>query len=132
VRARAFFGRRGRGFTVFVRVARDADLERLVTLDGMERRADSPCMWIDRPVEAGVAPCGVELEALTHSRHVTDSVAINAEAYQVLGVPDEEMRLYFAHPDRLLTQRVSGVVAYRDGCPVSTALTIHSGQSAGL
>jgi ribosomal protein S18 acetylase RimI-like enzyme len=130
--ARAFFGERGRGFTVFVRLARDADLEHLVKLQGMELRADSPCMWIDRPLDAGVAPAGIELEAFTHPRHVADSVAINAEAYQVLGVPDEEMRVYFAHPERLLSQRVSGVVAYRDGRPLSTALTIHSGEGAGL
>lgn len=63
---------------------------------------------------------------------VEDSVTINAEAYQALSVAPEEMRLYFAQPARLLSERVAGFVAYADGEPLSTALTIMSGQGAGL
>jgi hypothetical protein len=51
-----FFGRLKRGFTVFVRVERDADLERLAQSQGATQRSDAPCMMIDRPVAAGSAP----------------------------------------------------------------------------
>lgn len=131
-RARAFFGRRRRPFAVCTRAARDADLEALVTAEGFQQRSDAPCMWIDRPLPEVLVPDGVVVKAFSEPRHVEDSVSISAEAYQALSVPPEEMRLYFAQPARLICERVAGFVAYVDGEPLSTALTIMSGQSAGL
>ncbi|HLF22692.1 MAG TPA: GNAT family N-acetyltransferase, partial [Burkholderiales bacterium] len=44
----------------------------------------------------------------------------------------DEARIYFNRPAALLSDRVTGFVAYRARRPVATALTIHSGNSAGI
>ena len=131
-RARRFFRERGRGFTVWVRSERDSDLEALVQAEGLERRADGPYMLVEAPLPMTNLPADVDLEQFTHERHVRDAVTVSAEAYEALGLTSDETHATFANPLRLLNDRVVGFVAYRGGRPVSTALTILSGEGAGL
>lgn len=131
-RAREFFAARGRGFTVWVRTGWDDDLEPLLQSAGLERRADSPCMLVDAPLAGARPPPGVRIETFTEERTVRDAIAINSEAYQAIGLPAEETHTMFRRPSRLLAGRVAGFVAYRGDRPVSTALTILSGDGAGV
>jgi ribosomal protein S18 acetylase RimI-like enzyme len=131
-RAQQFFLIRKRGFSFILREACDADLEQTLRTAGLQFTGEAPCMLIEAPVAGPRLPAGVRVERFSEPRHVEDAVKVNAEAYQAIKLPSEETRMYFNRPAALLSPRVAGFVAYRDGQPVSTALTICSGESAGV
>ena len=131
-RARDFFGRRGRGFTVFVREKRDGEIEKLLRSSGLAPVGETPCMVVEAPVPEPRVRQGVRVERFSEERHVRDAAEVNAEAYQSIKLAPEEARVYFCKPAGLLSRRVIGFVAYQDERPVSTALTIVSGKGAGV
>ena len=130
--AQDFFAPRGRAYTVLARARRDQDLIDALHAAGMAPVADSPCMLIEAPVAAASLQAGIRLERMTEMRHVLDAVKINAEAYAALKLPAAEMRLFFGRPQEVLTPGVIGFVAYRGEEPVSTAMTLLSGEGAGV
>ncbi|HEV2610457.1 MAG TPA: GNAT family N-acetyltransferase [Noviherbaspirillum sp.] len=131
-RAKDFFGRRGRGFTVFSRGSRDSDLEEALKAEGYTQRSDSPCMLVTSPVAMPDVPAGIRIEPFGELRHVQDAAGINAQAYEALGLPAAETRKYFFAPAQLLSPAVFGCVAYRDEQPLATALAIKSTDAAGI
>jgi ribosomal protein S18 acetylase RimI-like enzyme len=131
-RAREFFAARGRAFTVMVRDSRDKDIEAALRGAGLSPTADSPCMLIESPVAEPSVPAGVHMERFREERHVQDALQINEEAYEAIKLPAHETRVFFGRRSALLSSRVVGFVGYRDGVPVSTALTILSGEGAGV
>ncbi len=131
-RAQEFFGARRRGFTVWVRTHHDEDIEQLLLAAQRQRLTDGPCMLIEARLADVEPPTGVRIETFTDERRVRDAIAINAEAYEALGLAAAETRATFQLPARVLSERVVGFVAYRDGRAVSTALTIMSGAGAGV
>ncbi len=131
-RARAFFGERRRGFTVITRDSRDEDFAALLMSAGLKPVGESPCMLIEMPLAEPRIPADIRVERFREERHVLDAVAINAEAYEAIKLPAREARTYFGKPKELLSERVEGFVAYRDTHPASTALTIFSGEGAGV
>lgn len=130
-RAQDFFSKRGRGFTVLVR-SRDKDIDDTLQVRGFAPTADSPCMLIEAPPAAPDIPAGIRIERFRSESQVQDAVRINEEAYQALKLPAQETRLFFGRPAQLLSPRIIGFVAYCDGAPVATALTILSGEGAGV
>lgn len=131
-RARGFFIARGRGYTVMTRDSRDRDLASFLASAGLKPMGDLPCMLIESPLAAPRIPADVRVERFTDVRHVLDAVEINAEAYEAIGLPAHQARLYFGRPRELLSPRVEGFVAYRGAQPASTALMLMNGESAGL
>jgi hypothetical protein len=131
-RAREFFALRGRGFTVMVSESRDRDLADALRAAGVAEAGDAPCMLIESPLAEPALPAGVTVERFDSERHLADAVRINAEAYEMIKLPAEQTRLYFRRASELLSPRVAGFVAYRDGMPAATALAILSGDSAGV
>lgn len=130
--AREFFWKRARGFTVLVRGSRDRDIDEALRSEGLSPMGEAPCMLIESPVAAPGIPAGVRVETFREEIHVRDAVQVNEEAYEAIKLPAAETRVFFGRPAALLSARVAGFVAYRDGIPASTALTIHSGKSAGV
>jgi hypothetical protein len=131
-RAREFFGARRRGFTLITRDSRDEDLAAFSTTAGLKPVGEIPCMLIETPLAEPRVPSDIRIDRFREERHVQDAVAVNAEAYEAIKLPAREARAYFGRPKELLSERVEGFVAYRDARPVSTALTIFSGESAGV
>lgn len=131
-RAREFFAARRRGFAVLTRASVDGDLESLLIATGLQSRRNIPCMLIETPLADIDPPPGVRIEQFVDERHVRDTVGINAEAYQAIGLPMHETPVYFGRPSALLSERVIGYIAYRGTQPLATALTIMSGQGAGV
>lgn len=131
-RARTFFSWRKRGYTVLVRGSRDQDLVEALQAAGLTPQGDSPCMLIEMPVAEPVIPAGIRIERFDDVARVQDAMEISAEAYEALRLPAEETRVFFGRPEALLSPQVIGFVAYRDDVPVSTALTILSGEGAGI
>lgn len=131
-RAEEFFSCRGRGFAVLVRGSRDQDLAAVLQAKGLAPLSDSPCMLIRTPVAEPSLPAGIRIERFDDVTRVQDAVQINAEAYEALKLPADETRVFFGKPEALLSPQVIGFVVYRDDVPVSTALTILSGEGAGI
>lgn len=131
-RTRDFFESRKRGFTILTRDSRDADLKAYLPSAGLNLTAELPCMLIESPLAEPRIPSDIRIERFREERHVLDAVAINAEAYQMIKLPAQEARIYFARPEELLSPRVEGFIAYQGTEPASTALTLFSGASAGL
>jgi ribosomal protein S18 acetylase RimI-like enzyme len=131
-RAREFFGRLGRGFTVFVREKRDGPIEELLRASGLAPAGETPCMVVEAPVAEPGVPQSVRVERFSDERHVRDAAEVSAEAYQAIKLAPEEARVYFCKPAGLLSRCVIGFVVYQDERPVSTALTILSGEGAGV
>ncbi len=131
-RAREFFNRRRRGFTLALRARHDADLDAAAQNAGLSFLGETPCMLTcDLPAQVPL-PEGLRIERLRELRHVEDAAAINAEAYRAIKLPSAEALLFFGRPQELLSPRIIGFVAYEGDKPVSTALTVLSGPSAGV
>lgn len=131
-RAREFFARRERGFTFLARGSRDADLEHVLRAKGFRLLADAPCMLVETPLGERPVPDGIRIGHFDDERVVADAVEVSAAAYEALKLPAAEARLYFNRPAGLVSDTVSGFVAYRGAQAIATALTIHSGRSAGV
>jgi hypothetical protein len=131
-RARAFFAERERGFTLWALGERDQDLDALAMKSGMQRTADSPCMLIEAPVPVPEPAPEIRVERFSSADHVRDAIMVNAQAYPLLGLSADETRAGFPEPERLLSKSIAGFVAYDAVGPVATALTVLSGESAGV
>jgi hypothetical protein len=130
-RARDYFLKRGRGYTFLVRARLDKDLEEALKAAGLSP-TEAPCMLIESPVAEPAIPAGIRIERFSGEAHVRHAVQVNEQAYEAIKLPVSETRVFFAKPETLLSPRVIGFVAYRDSVPVSTALTILSGDGAGV
>jgi ribosomal protein S18 acetylase RimI-like enzyme len=130
-RARDYFLKRGRGYTFLVRGRLDKDLEEALKAAGLSPTA-APCMLIESPFAEPAIPAGIRIERFSGEAHVRHAVQINEQAYEAIKLPASETRVFFGKPEALLSPRVIGFVAYRDSVPVSTALTILSGDGAGV
>jgi ribosomal protein S18 acetylase RimI-like enzyme len=131
-RAQQFFARRERAFTVILRLSSDKDIDEALKGAGLAPTGDAPGMVIQSRVADAEIPAGIRIERFRNETHVRDAVRVNAEAYQAIKLPAEETRVFFGRPGALLSPRVIGFVAYREALPVSTALTIMSGDGAGV
>jgi ribosomal protein S18 acetylase RimI-like enzyme len=132
VRARDFFGSRGRGFLVIVHTGHDEDLDSLCQTSGLKLRANTPCMLIDEPFQSIDLPESLRVEGFKDERYVRDAIGVNSPAYQVFGAPPDAIEATYGNPSRLLSSgNVAGYVLYQGDRPVATALTIFSGKGAG-
>jgi len=132
-RARDFFGSRGRGFLLIVHTGHDQDLDSLCQASGLKLRADTPCMLIDEPFQPTGLPDGISVESFQQERQVREAIFVNSQAYQVYGAPPEVIESTYGNPSKLLSsENVAGYVLYNGDRPVATALTIFSGNGAGI
>ena len=131
-RAMAFFGERERGFVLLTRKRFDDDIEKLLADAGIFPRGSSPCMIINRELAQASLPDGVYMVPLDGAEALRDSVQVNMDAYPALGMQAEDVASLFENTQRVLGDDIGGVVAYRDGVPLATALTYITGMSAGI
>jgi ribosomal protein S18 acetylase RimI-like enzyme len=131
--ARAFFGERGRGFSLWIRdgQAEDRDLAAAATAAGLQSVYSMPEMHLGRLAEVRPLPPGVELRQVRASAEVKDYWRIAAAAYVSLGFPPEAFGFYTNHQG-LLAENVAAFIAYLDGEPAAIALTIVSHGVAGI
>jgi RimJ/RimL family protein N-acetyltransferase len=132
-RAQDFFGKRGRGFSVFVRAnePEDEDLAGAAADAGMVNVFEMPEMVISERVEERELPPNAELRRLSSAEEVAAYWALTADAYVSLGFPPEVFSYYDNH-EGLLTDNIAAFIAYLDGRPVSAAMTAVSRGVAGI
>jgi ribosomal protein S18 acetylase RimI-like enzyme len=131
--AAGFFGRRGRGFSVWVRdgLPEDADLVAAAEAAGLQLIYAMPEMTLSQPVETQPLASGVEIRRLTRAEQAKDYWAVATSSYASLGFPAEAFAGYRDHAG-LLAGDIAAFIAYLDGEPVSIAMTMVSHGVAGI
>jgi ribosomal protein S18 acetylase RimI-like enzyme len=129
--ADAFFAELGRGYTLVAHAETDTDLVEAAAVRNRKPIIESPFMTIEHPVD-GVPGDDFDIRAVTDLAGARDLVGVTRQAYADLGMPTEETNALFGAPARLLDPRIHAVVAYLEGRPVSTAMTIATHRAAGV
>jgi ribosomal protein S18 acetylase RimI-like enzyme len=131
-RACAFFAERERGFTVYVRAERDRALAETCRALGMQAMDSVPGMVLDAPVpEAALAP-GLRIARVRDVRGIADFVSVAAPAYAMMSMPEAVTQSVFAHPERMVAPDLVIYVAYLDGVPAATVLSLLARGIAGI
>jgi GNAT superfamily N-acetyltransferase len=132
-RAKSFFAKRGRGFSVWVRGDRleDRDLLAAAEAAGLQCVYEMPEMVLKAPVGTPPLPARAEVRKLTEVEQVDDYWEIAAASYASLGFPPEVFGSY-GNRAGLLAENAAAFLAYLDGEPVSIAMTIVSHGVAGV
>jgi GNAT superfamily N-acetyltransferase len=127
-RARAWFGARDRGFTVYVRGGREAALAARCRAEGLTELGSMPGMVLDTPPPP---PPGVE--DVVDEAGLAGFLEVSVPAWAAAGLGGAALRKHFAAPRRMLAPHV-GVVLARDGegRPAATALALLSHGIAGI
>ncbi len=132
-RAREFFGKRGRGFSVWGRDggAEDRDLLAAAEAAGLRFAYAMPEMTLGAPVQTPALPPGAEMRRLKTGEEAEDYWKVATASYASNGFPPEVFAGYTDHTG-LLAENVAAFLAYLGGEPVAIALTIVSGGVAGI
>jgi ribosomal protein S18 acetylase RimI-like enzyme len=128
-RARTFFGRRKRGFTLYVREHADADLEERLRHEQRLALLDYPVMVVEAPVEVA-QPEGATVRRVADDADVQAYLDVTGEAFGVM--PADIFPPLFGRREFLTGDDRAAYVAYVDGEPVSAAMTVSTGRVAGV
>lgn len=131
--AAAFFAKRGRGFSVWVRgdQPEDGDLVAAASAAGFQPVYEMPEMALKAPVDTQPLPPGAELRRLTTGEQADEYWRVAASSYTSNGFPPEVFGGYSNHAG-LLAENLAAFIVYLDGDPVSIAMTIVSHGVAGI
>ena len=130
--ADAWFGARGRGYTIWARAKRDDDLVAAAERAGLLALFDTPEMVCDHRLPDVPLPDGVEIRWVEDAGTIADFVTVNDGAYAELGLPAGTVASIIVEPSRFLVPHVRSAVAYLDGAPVAAAQTVLSHSAAGV
>jgi hypothetical protein len=132
-RAKDFFTKRRRGFSVWVRgdQPQDQDLLTACGRAGLELVYAMPEMVLAARPQAPSLPNGAELRQVVTAEQAADYWRIAAASYTSLGFPPEAFGGYRNHAG-LWAENVVAFIACLDGEPVSIAMTIVSQGVAGI
>jgi hypothetical protein len=133
-RAEAFFSGRSPGYCVWIADHADTDLEEAAVSAGYAPISETgtPRMALSEPLEAGVPAHGVTLCEVADETARCDFVAVTVEAYKDSHLPREAIDAQLGTLEALCTEHVRAVVARLDGVPLSAAMTVASGEVAGI
>jgi hypothetical protein len=133
-RADAFFGARGRGYSVMVRDgAVDADLRHACEAAGLVAFGEpTPEMICTAPV-AEKHPDGIEIGPVTTEEGVAHFAAVSGAAYSTYGMPVECPAQLLSLPRRVLdAPHLVALVGYDGAEPVAAAMALLSHTIAGV
>ena len=130
--ARAFFNERKRGFTVFARAHRDADLEAACVEAKLTVISDTPGMVVEEPIAESETPAGITLRRVDDAASARDFADAAARSYHTMGLPLEVTAQALETAERILRPHTTTVVAYRDGAPLACAQVILSHGIGGV
>jgi hypothetical protein len=131
-RADAFFGARGRGYTINVRAHADGDLHAAAREAGLVEVSNAPAMVLDRRLDDAVPPRGVRLERVETEAQAVDFSAVMAEAYASLGMPDDVAPAIICHAVLVAPHIVSVLARLEDGTAAAGAMCIFTHGVAGV
>lgn len=130
-----FFGRRRRGFVLWVRGAQDADLAAAARDAGLWQRpppGGNPGLAIDHPVPEVDPPEGVTIRRVRDAGQRADYLRVVAATYGVGAVPLPVAEQILFSRASLDAPEVAAFVAYRGDAPVACCLVYLAAGAAGL
>jgi len=131
-RADAFFGARGRSYTVWIRGDHDADLAAATREAGATELGSTPCMSVGGALGQKTPPPGVEVRVADTPDAIRGAQRVNREAYESIGMPPRETDALYERPEVWLGADKLVVVAYADGEPLATASLLMSPRVGGI
>lgn len=132
-RAFEFFGKRGRGFSIWARGEEPEDRGLLAAAEaaGLRPVQAMPEMTLAKKVEERPLPAGAELRRVGSRADAEAFWRVAEESYASLGFPAEVFAYYEDHTG-LLADNVVAFIARIDGKPVAISMTIVSHGVAGV
>lgn len=131
--ARAFFCKRGRGFSVWARAGIEADRGLIAAAEagGLQSVYEMPEMILKRRAEEHPLADDVELHRVSSADEASEYWQVAALAYASLGFPAKSFDSYTVHAG-LYADNVAAFLAYQHGRPVGIAMSILSDGVAGI
>ncbi|MBM4245716.1 MAG: hypothetical protein FJ148_18245 [Deltaproteobacteria bacterium] len=130
--ADAFFGARGRGYSVICRAHADADLASAAATAGLNAFGSPPAMVLDRRLPDGAPPAGVALRRVESADDARAFGEVMGAAYATYGMPVECGPALVGTLDVLRAPHVVTFVAEVDGAVAAGAMVIVTHGVAGV
>ncbi|WP_019507092.1 GNAT family N-acetyltransferase [Pleurocapsa sp. PCC 7319] len=131
-RAKSWFQPHARDFTIYTYGEEDRDLEEQLSSLQLQQLFDTPVMVLDSEVEIPDIPASVEIKVADSEKDILDVRHVNSLGFETLEIPREHTEAIFGVPHRLLSPKIITYIAYLDGQPASTAMTIMTELVAGI
>lgn len=132
-RARAFFGRRKRGYTVYTRAHADDDLRTACEAAHLHYMGDFPGMFVanrwpaDRPSARDVT-----IDEVRSSEDASDYARVMADAFSCTGMPADAAPALLPSLNVLRAPNIASVLIRLEGRPVAGAMVIVSHRVGGI
>jgi len=127
-----FFGRLGRGYTLWIRDHLDADLEAHRVAAGLSSMTDLPGMVLDAPIPDQPLGAGLRVAQAEDADTARALAGVEGAGYATLGMPAETTERVFSMPERLINPHTIVVLGYLEDRPVAATIAILSNGIAGL
>jgi hypothetical protein len=132
-RARGFFRRYARGFTVLIKAHTDADLIEEATSAGLTSMGESPGMVLDHRLADAKPPPGITLRRVTAAEDARAFADVMGAAYATLGMPEDVAPAVLGRLDVMLAPHIVTFLArLEDGTPAAGAMVILTHGVAGI
>ena len=131
-RARTFFARHERGFTINVRAHVDADLHGAAEKAGLVMIGNAPGMVLDHRLPEADPPPGVALRRVATAADAAAFGEIMGAAYATYGMPPEVGPACLGRLATLQAPHIVTYLALLDGTPAAGAMTIVTHGVAGI
>jgi ribosomal protein S18 acetylase RimI-like enzyme len=131
-RAGAFFGARGRGYTVLCRAHADLDLASAARAAGLAASGDSPAMVLEQRLPDAARASDVVLRRVESADDAAAFGALMGEAYNTYGMPRACGPALVGALDVLHAPHIATFVALLDGAVAAGAMVIVTHGVAGV
>jgi hypothetical protein len=132
-RARDFFRRHERGFTVMLRAHADEDLSQAATAAGLLDMGNMPGMVLHRRLADADPPPGITLQRVTTAEDAKAFADVMGAAYATMGMPEDVAPAVLGRLDVMLAPHIVTFLArLEDGTPASGAMVILTHGVAGI
>jgi ribosomal protein S18 acetylase RimI-like enzyme len=131
-RAREFFARHQRGYTIQIRAHADGDLRTAAEDAGLVQMGDLPAMVLDHRLPDVDPPSGVTLRRVTTDADAAAFGEVMGAAYATYGMPPDVAVTNLSPLDVLRAPHIVTYLARLDGKPAAGAMTIVTHGVAGI
>jgi ribosomal protein S18 acetylase RimI-like enzyme len=131
-RAREFFARHGRGYTVHIRAHADGDLRVAAEDAGLVPMGDLPGMVLDHRLGDASPPAGVTLRRVATAADAAAFGDVMGAAYATYGMPSDVAPACIGRLEVLSAPHIVTFLALLDGTPAAGAMTVVTHGVAGI
>lgn len=130
--AQLFFGRLGRGFSIYAPAHFGPGLGRYCEASQWPKLADSPGMVLSAPSAESALPDGVELQVVATPEQADQLVEVSALGFESIGVPPQVTHKLFSQRERWRRPHIHAQILCERGRAVASALALFSHGIAGV